>query len=105
MEDVQCVCHKKKSKNDKSNYRPISFLPILSKIIEKITFETLYSYFINNNLLVNCQSGFIKGDSCVSQLLSITHTIHKNLDANPSLDTKGIFLGMAKAFDKCGMKD
>ena len=95
-----CPIHKKKSKNDKSNYRPISLLPILSKIFEKIIFESLYSYFIKDNLLVNCQSGFIKGDSCVSQLLSITHTIHKNLDANPSLDTKGIFLDMSKAFDK-----
>ena len=95
-----CPIHKKKSKNDKSNYRPISLLPILSKIFEKIIFESLYSYFTKNNLLVSCQSGFIKGDSCVSQLLSITHTIHKNLDANPSLDTKGIFLDMSKAFDK-----
>ena len=95
-----CPIHKKKSKNDNSNYRPISLLPILSKIFEKIIFESLYSYFIKNYLLVNCQSGFIKGDACVSQLLSITHTIHKNLDANPSLDTKDIFLDMSKAFDK-----
>ena len=95
-----CPIHMKKSKNDKSNYRPISLLPILSKSFEKIIFESLYSYFIKNNLLVNCQTGFIKGDSCVSQLVSITHTIHKNLDANPSLDTKGIFLDMSKTFDK-----
>ena len=95
-----CPIHQKKSKNDKSNYRPISLLPILSKIFEKIIFESLYSYYIKNNLLVNCQSGFIKGDSCVSQLHSITHTIHKNLDSNPSLVTKGIFLDMSKAFDK-----
>ena len=76
-----CPIHKKKSKNEKSNYRPISLLPILSKNFEKIKFESLYSYFIKNNLLVTCQSG--QGDSCVSQLLSITHAIHKNLDANP----------------------
>ena len=43
-----CPSHKKKSKNDKSNYRPISLLPILSKII----FESLYSYFIKNSLLI-----------------------------------------------------
>ena len=95
-----CPIHKKKSKNYKSDYRPISLLPILSKIFEKIIFESLYIYIIKNNLLVNCQSGFIKGDSCVSQLLSITHTIHKNIDANLSLDTRGIFLDMSKAFGK-----
>ena len=55
-----CPIHKKKSKNDKSNYRPISLLHILSKIFEKIIFESLYSYFTKNNLQVNCQSGFYK---------------------------------------------
>ena len=69
-------------------------------ISSRMFHDSLYSYFIKNNLLVNSQSGFIKGDSCVSQLLSITHTIHKNLGANPSLDTTGTFLDMSKAFDK-----
>ena len=55
---------------------------------------------VNNNLLTPCQSGFIKGDSCVNQLLAITHEIHKTLDANPSTDTIGVFLDMSKAFDK-----
>lgn len=92
--------HKKNSKYDKANYRPISLLPILSKIFEKLIFDSLYQYLTKNNLLVSCQSGFIKGDSCVSQLLSIIHSIHENLDSNPSLDTKGIFLDLSKAFDK-----
>ena len=69
-------------------------------MFEKVLFDSLYDYFINNNLLTPCQSGFIKGDSCVNQLLAITHEIHKNLDANPSTDTIGVFLDMSKAFDK-----
>ena len=95
-----CLIHKKDAKNRKENYRPISLLPILSKIFEKVIFDSLYDYFIYNDLLTPCQSGFIKGDSCVNQLLAITHEIHKNLDANPSIDTVGIFLDMSKAFDK-----
>ena len=95
-----CPIHKKDSKNLKENYRPISLLPILGKIFEKILFDSLYDYFISNKLLNPCQSGFIKGDSCVNQLLAITHEIHKNLDANPSIDTIGVFLDMSKAFDK-----
>ena len=95
-----CPIHKKDAKNRKENYRPISLLPILSKIFEKVIFDSLYDYFIHNDLLTPCQSGFIKGDSCVNQLLAITHEIHKNLDANPSIDTVGIFLDMSKAFDK-----
>ena len=95
-----CPVHKKKSKNLKENYRPISLLPILSKIFEKILFDSLYDYFISNNFLTPCQSGFIKGDSCVNQLVAIVHEIHKNLDVYPSIDTIGIFLDMSKAFDK-----
>ena len=91
---------KKDAKNRKENYSPISLLPILSKIFEKVIFDSLYDYFIHNDLLTPCRSGFIKGDSCVNQLLAITHEIHKNLDANPSIDTVGIFLDMSKAFDK-----
>ena len=49
------------------------------------------------------QSGFIKGDSCVNQLLAITHEIHKHLDANPSIDI-GVFQNMSKAFDKVWRK-
>ena len=92
-----CPIHKKDAKNRRENYRPISLLPILSKIFEKVIFYSLYDYFIHNDILTPCQSGFIKGDSCVNQLLAITHEIHKNLDANPSI---GIFLVVSKAFDK-----
>ena len=92
--------HKKESKNLKENYRPISLIPILGKMFEKVLFDSLYDYFINNNLLTPCQSGFINGDSCVNQLLAITHEIHKNRDANLSTDTTGVFLDMSKAFDK-----
>ena len=94
-----CLIHKKESKNLKGNYRPVSLLPILSKMFEKVLFDFLYDYFIQNQLLTPCQSEFIKGDSCVNQLLSITHDIHKNMDANPSIETIGVFLDMSKAFD------
>ena len=40
------------------------------------------------------------GDSCISQLLSITHEIYKNFDCNPTLDTRATFLDISKVFDK-----
>ena len=49
-----CPIHKKESKNLKENYRPISLLPILGKMFEKVLFNSLYDYFINNNLLTPC---------------------------------------------------
>ena len=51
-------------------------------------------------MLVTCQSGFIKGDSCINQLLEITHSIHKNIDANRSKDTRCVFLDMSEALGK-----
>ena len=95
-----CPVHKKGSKNLISNYRPISLLPIFSKLFEKIIFDSLYSYITTNKLLNPCQSGFQKGDSCVSQLIKITHDIFKNLDSNPPVPTRSVFLDMSKAFDK-----
>ena len=82
------------------NYRPVSLLPIFSKIFEKCIYDKLYSYFETNNLFTNSQSGFRKGDSCISQLLAIVHDIYNNFDANPSIDTRGVFLDISKAFDR-----
>ena len=92
--------HKKGNKDLINNYRPVSLLPIFSKIYEKCIYDTLYNYFEGNDLFSKSQSGFRKGDSCVSQLLSITHEIFKGFDANPSLDTCEIFFDISKAFDR-----
>ena len=91
--------HKKGNKDLINNYRPVSLLPIFSKIYEKCIYDTLYNYFEGNDLFSKSQSGFRKGDSCVSQLLSITHEIFKGFDANPS-DTCEIFLDISKAFGR-----
>ena len=53
-----------------------------------------------NNLFTSLQSGFRQSDSCTCQLLSIAHEIYKSLDCNPSLEVRGIFLDLSKAFDK-----
>ena len=47
-----CPIHKKESKNVKENDRPISLLPILGKMFEKVIFDSLYDYFVNNKLLI-----------------------------------------------------
>ena len=45
-------------KNDPNNYRPISIIPAVSEIFEKIIFDQLYAYLNDNSLLSQCQSGF-----------------------------------------------
>ena len=92
--------HKKNDKQLIKNYRPVSLLPVCDKIFEKIIFNPLFKYLEEYNLLNDNQSGFRPGDSCVHQLLSITHEIYKAFDANPSLEVRGVFLDLSKAFDK-----
>ena len=91
---------KKGNKNLINNYRPVSLLPIFSTIFEKCIYDTLYNYLEGNGLFSKSQSDFGKGDSCVSQLLSITHEIIKGFDVNPLLNICGIFLDISKAFDR-----
>ena len=92
--------HKKESKNLIKNYRPISILSVFSKVFERIIFNSFFNYFLENRLFTECQSGFLPGDSCISQHLSITHKIYKSFDHNPSVDVTGTFLDISKAFDK-----
>ena len=67
--------HKKNEKNLKESYRRISLLPIFSKILEKLIYESLYSHLERENFLNPNKSGFRPGDSTINQLLSITHSI------------------------------
>ena len=92
--------HKKEEKNIVKNYRPISLLPIFAKVFERLLFNSLFAHFHDNDLFTKCQSGFMPGDSCISQLLSIVHEIQSSFDCNPPVDTRAIFLDISKAFDK-----
>ena len=63
-------------------------------------FKDLFNYFHKNKLLTKCQSGFLPGDSCISQLLSIVHDINSSFNCDTTQDARGIFLDISKAFDK-----
>ena len=92
--------HKKEAKFLAKNYRPISLLRIFGRVFERLLFNSLLSHFHNNNLFTKCQSGFLPGDSCISQLLSIVHEILSSFDYKPPADVRAIFLDISKAFDK-----
>ena len=92
--------YKRDSKNLTKNYRPISILPIFIKVFEKLKFNSFFNYFIQNKLFTECQSGFVPGDSCVAQILSITYEICKRFDYNPPCKIRGTFLDISKAFGK-----
>ena len=58
----------------------------------------MFEFFIRNDLISQDQSGFKPSDSCVNQLLAITHEIFKSFDA--CLDVRTVFLDISKVFDK-----
>ena len=92
--------HKKDSRNLIKNYRPISLLPIFSKVFERLTYNSLYNFFIQNKHFTECRPAFMSRNSCGTQLLSITHETYKSFDYNPLVDITGVFLDILKAFDK-----
>ena len=92
--------HKKSSRQCKNNYRPISLLPNLGKIFEKLLFDKIYSHLCENGLLTPNQSKFRPGDSTINQLISITHKIYSAFEEIPSKETRSVFLDLSKAFDR-----
>ena len=94
--------HKKGDKQSLKNYRPVSLLPICDKILERLIFNEMFNcndrFLIEDNLIPANQSDFKPGDSCINQLLSITHEIYKSFD--DGIEVRGVFLDILKAFDK-----
>ena len=97
--------HKREDKMLVKNYRPISLLPIFGKMFERVIYNSLFNYFQSNRLFTPSQSGFLPGDSCIAQLLSIIHEIQTAFDENPTVDVRGVFLDLSKALDKFGMME
>ena len=90
--------YKKKDKGDPANYRPISLLSAVSKILERIIAEQLTCHLEEHHLISPRQHGFRKGRSASDLLLLLTKAWHDALDAGrPSLV---IALDIAGAFDK-----
>ena len=77
--------YKKNDKQRLNNYRSISLnrsislLLTCSKIFERLIFNEMFGFFIENNLISQHQSGFKPEYSCINQLLSNTHEIYQCL--------------------------
>ena len=80
--------YKKEDKTLVKNYRPISLLPIFGKIFERVIYNSIFNYFVSNKLFTPSQSGFLPGDLCIAQLLSIIHEIQTAFDENPPVDVR-----------------
>ena len=79
------------------NYRPISVLTVISKILEKLLNSRLTNFLRHNNVFADNQFGFMKGRSTEDATLLLSEVIAQNLDAKKKVI--GVFLDMSKAFD------
>ena len=89
--------YKKGSRLEVGNYRPVSLLCIISKILEKAVYVQLEKYLIDNNLLYEYQSGFRKSYSTDTCLINLMDTI--KMENSQGLYAGMVLLDLQKAFD------
>ena len=89
--------HKKGSKLDPNNYRPVSLTSIICKILEKFVKAAIMNHMKRNKLICEQQHGFVDNKSCVTNLLESVETITWHMWKHEPLDI--LFLDFAKAFD------
>jgi len=92
-----CPIHKKNSRLDVGNYRPVSILVVVSKILEKSVYSQLEKYLVKNDLLYSFQSGFRSSYSTETCLIHLFD--HIKTQSSKGLYTGMIMLDLQKAFD------
>ena len=81
-----------------SNYRPISLISCVGKIMERVIYKHVYNYLHQNKLIYEYQSGFLPKHSTVHQLLEIYNSILNSLEKKEA--NCFVFCDFSKAFDK-----
>ena len=90
-----CPIFKKGNNMDIANYRPVSILPSMSKIFEKVIIEPLSTYF--ENILTPYVSGFRRQHSCETVLVRMVENVKKALDEGKVVCA--VLIDLSKAFD------
>ena len=88
---------KEGNKQDTSNYRPISVLPLCMKVFERLVHNQFHTHITTNNLLNPHQSGFRPKHSTTTALIDVTDHLYNQ--SQNGLITGAIFLHLKKAFD------
>jgi hypothetical protein len=89
--------YKKGDKTLITNYRPISLLPVFSKIFEKVIYKRVYHLLTLNNILVKEQFGFRCNNSTEIAIYTLINNILSSL--NDKIIVGGLFCDLQKAFD------
>ena len=93
--------YKAGDKSDVGNYRPVSILPVISKLLEKVVHDQLYQSLASRNILSEWQSGFRPGHSTAMAATYLSDTILTGMDGKQGGKklTGVLFLDLKKAFD------
>ena len=89
--------YKSKDRASCTNYRPISLLPVVSKVLERIIYKRVYHYLTQHNLLYNSQYGFRSKHSTINAITEFVGKIANGFENGEY--TLGVFLDLSKAFD------
>lgn len=89
---------KKGNKWDKSNYRPIALLPVISKVFEKIICQRMYSFLEKFNVIAKNQHGFRKNHSTTTAVFDCCYEIYNALNEHKC--AIAVFMDMSKAYDR-----
>ena len=89
---------KKRDPGNPWNYRPVSLTSVLGKLMEVIIKERLTDYLDEKEILVQCQHGFRKKQSILTNLLDFYEDVSRELDLGNKVDVA--YLDFQKAFDK-----
>ncbi len=89
--------HKKGDKDVISHYRPISILPCLAKLLERLIINRLNSFLDSHNILSKCQYGFRPGHSTELALADVTDQLYSAIEKE--CHSIGVFFDLSKAFD------
>ena len=83
--------HKTEEKKLLRNYHTIGLFPIFSKIFKRVFYNFYFNHFVSNKRFAPSQSGFLPGDSCIAQLLSIIHEIQTTFDSSSLVVMRVVF--------------
>ena len=89
---------KKGSRNKSDNYRPVSLISVICKLLERLIKDHTLDFLVKHKLLNPSQHGFLKVRSCLTNMLCFLEEITKWLDEGSPVDI--IYLDFQKAFDK-----
>lgn len=89
---------KQGNKNDPNNYRPVSLTSVVCKVMERIIKERVTKHLLDNKIIHSAQHGFLRGRSCLTNLLEVLDTCTRWIEDGDEVDV--VYTDFKKAFDK-----